>query len=144
MRWFVRDLDIRSSLIASTVQEQMTTLIATRSEPRIPRSSTGCFRTSGSTASALPRPAAKPIATRDFPPEINCDVAGPLRRSPKGVRCCRSPRGPLHVAVRPVDSDGMTNAQLVLVHDMSFVARRSEETRRYLFYFFAALGAASR
>ncbi len=36
----------------------------------------------------------------------------------------------------------MTSAQLVLVHDMSFVARRSEETRRYLFYFFAALSAA--
>jgi trehalose 6-phosphate synthase len=29
----------------------------------------------------------------------------------------------------------------VLVHDMSFVERRSEETRRYLFYFFIALGA---
>jgi hypothetical protein len=44
--------------------------------------------------------------------------------------------------VRPVDTDGMSNAQLVLVHDMSFVARRSEETRRYLFYFFIALSAA--
>ena len=32
--------------------------------------------------------------------------------------------------------------QLVLVHDMSFVDRRSEETRRYLFYFFIALGLA--
>jgi trehalose-6-phosphate synthase len=30
----------------------------------------------------------------------------------------------------------------VLVHDMSFVERRSEETRRYLFYFFIALGAS--
>ena len=27
------------------------------------------------------------------------------------------------------------------MHDMSFVERRSEETRRYLFYFFVALGA---
>jgi trehalose 6-phosphate synthase len=34
-RWFVRDLDIRSSAIAGNVQEQMTTLAATRSEPRI-------------------------------------------------------------------------------------------------------------
>jgi len=29
----------------------------------------------------------------------------------------------------------------VLVHDMSFVARRSAETRKYLFYFFVGLGA---
>jgi len=31
--------------------------------------------------------------------------------------------------------------RLVIVHDMSFVERRTEETRRYLFYFFIALGA---
>jgi trehalose 6-phosphate synthase len=30
----------------------------------------------------------------------------------------------------------------VLVHDMSFIERRSEETRRYLFYFFIALAAS--
>ena len=53
----------------------------------------------------------------------------------------RSPRGVLHVAVRPIDSGATPDARLVLVHDMSFVERRSEETRRYLFYFFIALGA---
>ena len=31
--------------------------------------------------------------------------------------------------------------QLLIVHDMSFVTRRSEETRTYLFYFFAGLAA---
>jgi trehalose 6-phosphate synthase len=40
--------------------------------------------------------------------------------------------------VRRVDAEP-TPAELVLVHDMSFIERRSEETRRYLFYFFAAL-----
>ena len=34
-RWFVRDLDARSSLIAAAVQEPLTQLIATGSEPRI-------------------------------------------------------------------------------------------------------------
>ncbi len=47
----------------------------------------------------------------------------------------------LHIAVRPVDSGDTPDARLVLVHDMSFVERRSEETRRYLFYFFIALAA---
>ena len=46
--------------------------------------------------------------------------------------------------MRPIDADGMTSPQLILVHDMSFVTRRSEETRRYLFYFFAALSAGDR
>ena len=56
-------------------------------------------------------------------------------------RLLRSPRGALHLAIRPVDSEVMPDARLVLVHDMSFVERRTEETRRYLFYFFIALGA---
>ena len=34
LRWFVRDLDIRSNLIASTVQEPLSGLIVTGSAPR--------------------------------------------------------------------------------------------------------------
>ena len=35
---------------------------------------------------------------------------------------------------------GARTGRLVLVHDMSFIARRSEETRKYLFLFFIGLG----
>jgi trehalose 6-phosphate synthase len=45
------------------------------------------------------------------------------------------------VSVRPLEVDGAPAGNLVLLHDMSFVERRSEETRKYLFYFFIALGA---
>ena len=48
----------------------------------------------------------------------------------------------LHIAVQKIDAEGVPNAWLALVHDMSFVERRNEEFRRYLFYFFVALGAA--
>jgi trehalose 6-phosphate synthase len=55
------------------------------------------------------------------------------------------------VSVRPLVAAGGTEesglpslaapiGQLVLVHDMSFVARRSRETREYLFLFFVGLG----
>src|SRR5438093_5015267 len=40
-----------------------------------------------------------------------------------------------------LEAHGAPAGTLVLVHDMSFVARRSAETRKYLFYFFVALGA---
>ena len=84
-----------------------------------------------------------PIATRQLPPR---DPLRGARRPTGGARpaCCRSPRGPLHLAVRAVDRATRRDAQLVLVHDMSFVERRSEETRRYLFYFFVALGVVHR
>ena len=33
------------------------------------------------------------------------------------------------------------DGRLILIHDLSFIARRSEETNRYVFYFFLALTA---
>ena len=50
-------------------------------------------------------------------------------------------RQPLHVAVKPIASELGPAGKLVLIHDMSFVTRRSEETKRYVFYFFMALAA---
>jgi len=48
-------------------------------------------------------------------------------------------QGMLHLAVLPIDVSGAEPARLAILHDMSFVERRSEETRRYLYLFFAAL-----
>jgi trehalose 6-phosphate synthase len=45
------------------------------------------------------------------------------------------------VAVVGIEADGSRIGDLVLVHDMSFVQRRSEETKRYVFLFFIGLGA---
>ena len=43
--------------------------------------------------------------------------------------------------MKPLDVARVPGVQLVLVHDMSWIGRRSEETRRYLFVFFVALSA---
>jgi len=45
------------------------------------------------------------------------------------------------VAVKPMVSEAAPVGRLVLVHDMSFITRRSEETKRYVFYFFMGLAA---
>ena len=52
-----------------------------------------------------------------------------------------SARGPLHVSVQDIEQEGTKIGKLVLVHDMSFIQRRSEETKKYVFYFFVGLGA---
>ncbi len=139
-RWFVRDLDLRSSLIAATVQEPLSNLIVAGSTPAIvdvlqpdaarrPALRSGRLRDAKGT----------PVATANFPREIDCSKLEAY--ADDGEHVLRSGKGPLHVAVRDVDADVTPNARLILVHDMSFVERRSEETRRYLFYFFIALGA---
>ena len=45
-----------------------------------------------------------------------------------------------HVAFHTVQGSGRTLGQLVLIHDMSFVERRSSTTRLYILYFFLIVG----
>jgi trehalose 6-phosphate synthase len=45
------------------------------------------------------------------------------------------------VATSALVSDGVQLGTLIVVHDMSFVERRSADTKRYLVYLFAAIGA---
>jgi trehalose 6-phosphate synthase len=138
-RWFVRDLDMRSSVIAATVQEPLANLIVAGSTPSIVALFNRMLRDDRLYAVAVCRDASDtPIATANFPRGIECGSLG--KWGDGGEHVLRSPRGPLHITVRDV-GDAAPEARLILVHDMSFVERRSEETRRYLFYFFVALGA---
>ncbi len=140
-RWFVRDLDVRSNLIATAAQEPLEDLIQTGSPARI----LGFFRrlTTDQRLYAVGLcidNSAPPIATGAFPGELRCSTLDPYVAP--GVHLLRTARGVFHVAVRPVPGAEADGARLVLVHDMSFMERRSDETRPYLFYFFAALAAS--
>ncbi len=137
-RWFIRDLDVRSTLVASSAQDQLDELIRTGSSARI----LAFFQrlTSDERLYAVGlclSDTASPIATAAFPREIRCTALAPY--SALGEHVLNPARGVLHVAVRSLASDSAAGAKLVLVHDMSFMDRRSEETRRYLFLFFVAL-----
>jgi len=141
LRWFVRDLDARSSLIASSVHDPLETLIADGAPNRIAAYFGTMLRderlyavglcVSGSTS---------PIATPNFPRALDC--ANLEAREGQPQELLHAGARTLHIAVQKLDADGAPGAWLALVHDMSFVERRNEEFRRYLFYFFVALGAA--
>ncbi|MBI2317759.1 MAG: trehalose-6-phosphate synthase, partial [Betaproteobacteria bacterium] len=84
-------------------------------------------------------PQDKPIATASLPKEVRC-AALDAYAAPSD-HLLSSDRGPLHVSVQPLEAEGTSAGKIVIVHDMSFIARRSEETKKYLFYFFVVLGA---
>ena len=139
-RWFVRDLDMRANLIASTVQEPLEELIQTGSPAR----TLSFFQRLMSderlySVGLCMSEKGPPIAPSDFPRELRCSALTPYAAN--GGPLLRTGNRVLHVSVRPLASDSVEGAKLVLLHDMSFIERRSEETRRYLFYFFVALGA---
>ncbi len=143
-RWFVRDLDIRSSLIASAVQEPLANLIVSGSTPRIAAYFNRMTQDERLYAVGLCQDArGAPIATVNFPRDIDCATLqsykgedGHVLHSPQWTHCI--------LRFTPWTADAASLAQLALVHDMSFVTRRSEETRRLLFYFFIALWSLHR
>jgi trehalose 6-phosphate synthase len=49
--------------------------------------------------------------------------------------------GPLHVSANPVSSDAGPLGNLMIVHDMSFVERRSADTKKYVLWLFAGIAA---
>jgi trehalose 6-phosphate synthase len=141
LRWFVRDLDIRSAFVARALDEQIAELAAAKSYARIDallERATADERLFAlglcDTANRLAR------RTRNFPAAVDCGVRE--RASPGAGFVLELPQGPLHVSVADVQRDSEHVASLVMLHDMSFVQRRSEDTRRYILWLFTVLGLA--
>jgi len=138
LRWFVRDLDIRSTLIASAIEAPLQEQLAAGKKAKVSDFfnhitlderlyAVGyCASTVGS-----------PLASRSLPKEISC--ADLDRWEQPGDHLLQSAKGPLHVAVKPINNEATPAGRLVLLHDMSFITRRSEETKRYVMYFFMGL-----
>ncbi len=140
LRWFERDLDVRAALVASAVQEPLADLVRAGSRNRTIayfNRITQDERLYAMGYCDATQPAL--VATKTFPRELKCaELRGFAGEAP---RLLSSSRGPLHVSVRRIESDGNALGDLVLVHDMSFIQHRSEDAKRYVFYFFALLGA---
>jgi trehalose 6-phosphate synthase len=140
-QWFIRDLDIRASLIANTAQDPLEDLLRTDNRARLLQFFTRITRDERVFAIGYcATPDALPVATAAMPATIDCRTLEGYTE-PAG-HVLESPNGPLLVSVRSAPTTATPEGTLVLVHDMSYVERRSEETRRYLFYFFIGLGAA--
>lgn len=140
LRWFVRDIDIRATLIANTIKEPLLEKLADGKKGKI--SEFFARITQDERLYALGYCATregKPLASKYLPAEIRCNDLD--RWLATDDHLLSSAHGPLHVTVKALIDDAGIPSQLVLVHDMSFIERRSEETKQYLFYFFTALAA---
>jgi trehalose 6-phosphate synthase len=138
LRWFMRDLDMRSSLIANTIQQPLLDLLEADRKSKIVdffNNITKDERLYAIGYCASPTGAA--LVSRSLPSVIHC--ANLDRWAGSNEHLLPSAQGPLLVSVLPMTSNAAPDGRLVLVHDMSFITHRSEETKRYLFYFFMGL-----
>ncbi|MBI3140291.1 MAG: trehalose-6-phosphate synthase [Rhodocyclales bacterium] len=140
VRWFVRDLDMRSTLIASTVQDPLQELVQAGTKAKVLRFFNSITRDERLYAVGFCDAGQGPLlATPTYPKELGCKELDAFLKTPGHL--LPSAQGPLHVAVQKIEAEGQALGQLILVHDMSFIQRRTEETKRYVFYFFIGLGA---
>lgn len=140
LRWFVRDLDIRASLIANTIQEPLAERLASVNRARVDEYFARITQDERLYALGYcASPDDKAIASELFPREIECRSLERWQES-SAPALLSSRRIPLHVTVEPMLIGAATKPRLIVIHDLSFVERRSAETKRYVFYVFLGLG----
>jgi len=138
LKWFVRDLDIRSKLISNTMQDPLIELLKSGANNKIVR----LFErvTQDERLFALGFCDLKGVLrfkTKTYPSQTECaKYDGNLQN--QGYLIDHE-KGTLHISAGSITSDEVRVGTLVIIHDMSFVDRRSADTKKYIFYFFIAL-----
>ncbi|HTR57909.1 MAG TPA: trehalose-6-phosphate synthase [Casimicrobiaceae bacterium] len=139
LRWWVQDLDTRSQLIANTMQEQLGDLASQGAAGKINLLFMRALQDERLYALAFCDESGKlRYETPTYPRSLGCNP--PVGTSEQDHSVVHLRQGPLHVVQEPVFSGNDRIGSLILVHDMSFVERRSADTRRYLIGLFVVLG----
>lgn len=138
-QWFSRDIDIRAALIAQTLGEPIAEINGLEPRVRLQRLQSLFMRATLDErlfAVALCDPKLPTVVSKQMPTTITCP--NPLAINPPHSEILSLPSGLLHVAYQSL---GFPGSYLVVVHDMSFVQRRTQDTQTYIFLFFVVLGA---
>src|SRR5829696_3151853 len=138
-RWFVKDLDLRASLIANSVEERVGPLAAAGDRVGLRAFFSKLTEDERLYAVGVCGPGGThPDGTAPMPAGVRCDALASYLK-PSG-HVIDDAHGPLLVSARRMIVGTDSANALVIVQDLSFAARRSEETKGYLFYFFVGLG----
>ncbi|RZI42718.1 trehalose-6-phosphate synthase [Herbaspirillum sp. HC18] len=138
LRWFVRDLDARSQSLANALQDPLLEYVPQRSEKRIAQLFDRVMRDERLYAIAFCDGEDRLLyKTGTYPASLGCH---PLKgHDGKMQSLVTLPKGPLHVSESRLDRDTEYVGKLILVHDMSFIERRSADTKKYVILLFATM-----
>jgi trehalose-6-phosphate synthase len=138
LHWFVVDLDIRSQLIANTIQEPLGEFLEQGNTAKINSLMRRAVQDERLFAIGLCDAQGKMLySTPKFPNDLKCPL--PNSPIPEKPSLFKLPSGMVHVAVKPVLVKEVPSGSLFLIHDMSFIEKRSADTRKYIVLLFAIL-----
>jgi trehalose 6-phosphate synthase len=139
LRWFSRDLNIRGELVTNALSDSIVEAIDDPEGRRLMALFNRAAKDERLVAIGLCTGDALIRHTDNYPMELDCEEARSIARRPSPVM--RIAGGPVHVGVHRVTSEAGQVADLVLLQDFSFIAKRSEDTKKYTVALIAALGA---
>jgi trehalose-6-phosphate synthase len=138
LHWFVKDLDIRSQSLANTMQDPLSEYVPNNASDKILQLFDHAIRDERLYAVAFCGNDGKILyQTLTYPKRLGCRIAKVTGHPLPSL--VTLPEGPLHVSESSLDVNGQRLGRLILVHDMSFVERRSAETRKYIIGLFGLL-----
>jgi trehalose 6-phosphate synthase len=140
LKWFVRDLDIRVDLIGRTVEGSLADLLTAESKTKLLAYFNRMIQDERLFAIGFcDRDNRLAYKTQTYPEAITCEGTGTVEVGRTAL--LNLPRGAVHVSAVGIENNGRLLGRLMLVHDMSWVQRRSNDTKWYLFYLFSVIGA---
>ena len=139
LRWFSRDLNIRGTLVVNTLSDSIDDALRTGSTTRLQALFERSARDERLVAIGLCTAAGDLLqASSAYPKTLTCERARAISNQPDQQLSLTS--GAVHVGVHTINAESASSDALVLLHDMSFVDRRSQDTRQYLLIFIVGLG----
>jgi trehalose-6-phosphate synthase len=142
LRWSVRDMDIRSSLIANTLHDPLAELLQQGNKTKINTLLLRAIQDERLLALGFCDGKGNLLyRTPTFPPSLTCSSVSALDKGSRALH--QLPQGAVHIAIHPMEQVGASIGSLILVHDMSYVERRSADTRKYVIMLFALLGVVT-
>lgn len=140
LRWFSRDLDLRGVLLANALSDSIGESLTGETGSHLQTLFNRAVQDERLVAIALCSLDGRLLHwTAGYPSTLTCAAA--KQAAAHAGSLLRIEGGPVHVGVYPANDDSGPIANLVLLHDMSFIERRSQDTRQYLIILIAVLGA---
>ena len=141
LRWFARDLDLRGNLVATALSDAVADALNDNKGERLQALLERSTQDERLLALGLCSLDGRLLRhSRNYPADLDCPQAQAAAERPAPQ--LRLASGAVHLSVHTVMGATDPVAQLVMLHDLSFVERRSLDTQRYLVAFIVALGVA--
>jgi trehalose 6-phosphate synthase len=136
-RWSSRDLELRAALIAATLSESFQSAETLSADARLQKIQSifqNVTKDERLFAIAYCDAKGNMVRSSEFPNTLTCRSVPQIQDQASEI--LQLPTGLLHASYQLLEPQG---TQLILIHDMSFIQKRSQDTKGYVFLFFVVL-----